>query len=362
MVRFILKKIKECKIDSSYDTLISCSLFAMKNSYRKFDAYIQRMYGWIHRIPRNAYVRLYIDASVLDKEYFLKFMSKNENNNALEVILYEFPDFIRDEIYHDGTFGSVVRFLSFYGKPFVPKHVKYIWSSDVDMPSYIFSSQNIMDIKRNNADVSYYAFSCYPKRWSKDVEFPIGAGKIITTTKIKYNFKDFENFLDDILAGKYKEDSDAIIKFYNKDFPQAQRPMLDIKYFPYGFDELFVNTYLSPIFSKYRRLVYLNISLEALKRYPSIFETPLPKEFWKKLGEIEYDTWLGKGDYREELKELRKYNKIVRNSLKKDFKMEDIPDRLKICINQYDKYEPKTEVGIKGKMARHWNLVAFVVK
>ena len=361
MIEFHLKTIKECKINSSYDTLISCSLFAMESSYRNFDAYIQRMYGWVHRIPKTAYIRLYVDASVLDKEYFLKFMSKNENNNALEVILYEFPDFVKNEIYHDGTFGTIVRFLPFYGKPFVPKHIKYIWSSDVDMPSYIFNYQNITDMKKNKADVSYYAFSCYPKRWVKDVEFPIGAGKIITSTKIKYNFKDFENFLNDILKGKYDEDKDEVIKFYNENI-NSKRPLKNIKYFPYGFDELFVNEFLSPVFAKHKRVIYLNISLESLRRYPSIFKTPISEGVWKDMMELEYETWVGRGDSRQQSKKLREYNQMVRRAMKPDINEEDIPDRLKICIKQYDRYETKTEAGIKGQMARQWNLIAFVVK
>ena len=97
---------------------------------------------------------------------------------------------------HDGTFGTITRFLPFYNLPEVSKNIKWIWISDIDLPSYIFSYENIKDLKTNKAKVSFFSAACNNREWFPDtVRYPISAGKTIVSTDVKFNISDLEIFL-----------------------------------------------------------------------------------------------------------------------------------------------------------------------
>jgi hypothetical protein len=125
----------------------------MKCPYKSFKQYyIEPMLKWIDKIPRNAYVRLYVDESVIDDEDFKELYDKKIRN--LEIVFYQYDDFYdKDPNYdgsicpkyerftqktpngyagHDGTFGSIVRLLPFY-KEYRPKYIKYVWITDIDL-------------------------------------------------------------------------------------------------------------------------------------------------------------------------------------------------------------------------------------
>ena len=63
-------KVSNSPSSPSYDILISTSLFMMKEAYRKFPEYVNSFLNWFPQIPRNAYVRMYVDDSVIDNEDF----------------------------------------------------------------------------------------------------------------------------------------------------------------------------------------------------------------------------------------------------------------------------------------------------
>ncbi len=273
------------KIDTSkYDILISTSLFMMKCPYKSFKQYyIEPFYKWIDKIPKNAYVRLYIDESVIDNIDFKELLDKKIKN--LEIVFYQFDDFyINDVNYdgsicpkyekyttekangytgHDGTFGSIIRFLPLYSE-FRPSNIKYVWVSDIDLAFKAFNFKYINNLKKNNAFVSFFSKSCYNKPWVDiEIKYPIFANRIIMDTRIKLNKKDFFNFLKDVRELKYQNIYDEIsIHYSNKD-----REVKDVKWFPVGFDELFVNKYLHPIFLKYKRIIYFDISLSLFRDY-----------------------------------------------------------------------------------------------
>jgi hypothetical protein len=345
-MKYTLKTIKKCVTYTKLDVCISCSLFEMINPYQKqgINMYIRKFLKWYDKIPRTAYVRLYVDASVLDKEMFIILMNENKYKK-LEIVLYQFDDFLHeDQIHHDGTFGTMTRFLALYNQPVLPSNIKYVWTSDLDMHPYIFSYENILDLKRRNVDLSYYSVSCYNRPWvSDDVNFPVLAGKIITKTSVKYDFKLFKMFIDDVLSGKYKQ-----IKQKLKEHGGRRYDMEYIKYFPYGFDELFTNLYLIKEFENHSILIYFNISLDYLKN-----DLPIPKE--KEIAELEYKSWLFGSDKKVKEK-LLKYNEQIYDYVKdKDFKS----SRNKKCIANFNEYKDL----VFEESALNWSLsVPIVVK
>jgi hypothetical protein len=353
-MKYVLRKIKSLNFPEikelnfpeikslKYDVMICCSLFKMKDSYRDFSKYVKNFLSWIYKVPKTACVRLYVDESVLTDESFKILFDKNIPH--LEIIFYQFDDFkvfdsedsegsdgIKNSVYHDGTFGSIVRFLAFYNKPSIPDTIKYIWVSDVDLPAYTFDYDNITRMKRMKADISFYSKACNNNEWFPDSsENPINAGKVIISRKVKPNFKDFENYLSDVLNNKYEELKQRIMK--NREGRQHYSPA---KFFTYGFDELFLNTYFVKVVKKYNHLIYYEITLDTFRKY---IDDPIFEEYKKIDNEI-WNNPLTKNTKENKLK-LREINDRIYQKIetvKDDIKSK----RLKICIKDYDKYRNK---------------------
>lgn len=287
---------------SNYDILISVSLFMMKEAYRKFPEYVNSFLNWFPQIPRNTYVRMYVDDSVIDNEDFKKIMDLKVHN--LEIIQFYCKEFFEENEsnspkspriskiplrskrasisisqneefpkgYHDGTFGSIIRLIPLFEKP---PGVKYIWISDTDMPAKFFNYRNIKEMQNNNAKVFYYSKACYDKPWSEGIRYPIGAGRIIMNSRVELNKGLLTRFLNDILKGKYH---DVLVDIKRKfEDEGSYRSFQNIRLFPYGFDELFTNKYLYPIFKQYKRIIAFEIGLSTFLQ-EKIVEIPGKKK------------------------------------------------------------------------------------
>jgi hypothetical protein len=266
-MKYTLLTIKEIEKVFKYEVMISCSLFKMFKGYKDFEKeYFNKLLGWIDKVEKNTYVRLYVDTSVIDLPGFDKLMDKKNRN--LEIICFQFDEFLmEDGVHHDGTFGSIVRFLPFY-KQFRPKNIKYVWVSDIDVYPRVFSGKNISNMIKDKADVSYISLACYGKPWIfKDNDYPIVTYRlIINVQKVNLNFKDFETYLSDVIKNKYADIYEQI-KQYSIDNNELNRiPIYEyIKYFPYGFDELFVNKYYPKVLKFYKRRIALVLNLYIYK-------------------------------------------------------------------------------------------------
>ena len=339
---YAVKYIHKCEDYSKYNLCISFSLFKMKAAYRDFSRYINDFNRIINQIPRTAYARLYVDASVLNDKSFINLL--NKNIPSLEIVLFEFPDFIGDSTpenyHHDGTVGTMGRFLALYNIPALPKNIEYIWVSDVDMPSYIFTFDNILDLKKNKAQLSYYSKSCYIKEWANDkLEFPILAGKIITKTSVKYDIKLFNQFLEDVLSKKYNKMKVAILNRLTELKGGHYMRNEDVEYFSYGFDELFTNHYLIKDVEKYKRLIYYDITF---KEIGYMYDIPLFKE----MNKVDGNLWRGI-ERKKNHQQLLAISKEIYNL---------IPEKNR-CLQEFNKYKNKTIIN-----KQVWGLTTLIVK
>jgi hypothetical protein len=343
-MNYSLRYIKRCKILFTFDTCISVSLFRMKYSYRDFSRYVKDFRRWLPDIPKSFYVRLYVDASVLQEPSFIELF--DANYPKLEIVLYQFDDYLDDDgIHHDGFFGALTRFLVLYNKPALPKTVKYVWVSDLDLPTFIFSYQNLLDLKMNKARLSYLSWSYYDKEWvSETIRYPILAGKIISKTSIKYNFSDFETYLSDLIKGKYDDIKNAILQRLGKE--GEKHYMKNVKFVPYGLDELFCNIYLTKEFEKHRRLIYYDINLSRIS-----YKYDIPH--LQQLKKLEAKTWYAKPtpEIRHRLLELNEEVYQFMQSQKVD------EHRIKVCLNDFQKYKGY----IDRKLSPMWGLTVPVV-
>jgi len=338
---FTLFPIKEIN-HTKYDTLLSCSLFKMIEGYKNFEIeYIEPLLKWIYKIPKNSFVRMYVDASILDENGFKKILDMNIPH--LEVILYQFNSFLKEDgVHHDGTFGSMVRMLPLY-KQFRPKNIKYVWITDIDMPVKVFNYKYIDKMEKKKIPITFYSKGCYNKPWSDTkIKYPIGIGRFITSTKVNYEFKDFENYLLDIINGKYKNIYEKIKEYYVSRNSQNQIKTFEhIKYFPYGFDELFVNNFLAKKISIYRRIVIFDINLN------EFYKETLTGKDKREYHMLFSFSWENIRPMNKELKtKLIELNKKISDRLK------DKPEmNVDYCIRDFDENYKKVDFNEIGLMA-----------
>jgi hypothetical protein len=381
---YYVKTIKSLKDYSKYDTCISTCLFKIRFPYNEFSYYVYKLKTWMKKIPFSSYIRIYVDGSVLEDKSFLSLY--DDDKSRIEIVLFDFKDFgmlspksdfliqstpadnniIEEEdssnmiYHHDGTFGTMSRFLALYNKPELPKNIKYVWVTDTDMPSYIFSYNNILDLKKYKSQVSYYSKACYDREWiPSDIHYSIGAGKLISSTKVKYDFSHFERFLFDVYENKYADIKNRIIE--RRKSSKTHR-VIGVKYFPYGFDELFANLYLIKDIEKYTYIVYYEISLEHFDKYTSLLsekerEEYLKSDVYKNLTKAETKAWSSNSD-NERLKtkrELIKYNEQM-YKYAKNIPLEN--QRMQLCRSDF--FELKNKVSFDTKTS--WGLSSIVVK
>ena len=323
----------------SFKVCISVSLFKMSDPYRNFNKYVTRFLEWVYTIPPNMFVRLYTDeASLMSKEFQI---IVNKEINHLEIFIYDYPEFrsraSKSYGFHDGTFGTLMRFLPLWDKDLWNKYkIDYVWISDVDIyPSFL--NTDILDMmKKEKAKVAYYSKACYDKPWvPDDMNFSIGAGKVIFSKKAIVSEYKFNRFLRDILSGKYKWLKNAIKKYYRiiKD-EKTLKSVIKNKYITYGFDEYYCNVILYSDIEDYKTLVQYNLDLRVLK-----YNYPDYKNKYT-LDELEFKLWTGEeNDNTEFKKETDKfYNYILKQNILTDKADKILSNRFKICLEDYGKY------------------------
>jgi hypothetical protein len=337
--KFDLQKIKK----SNYETCISCSIFKMRTAYKPFNQYMDAFINWVGGVSKKVMVRLHVDESIIRDESYQTLLDKNFDN--LEIFKYVDERFLEDDnIHHDGTFGTMPRFMALFDKELRDVYkIKYFWISDVDLEPQMFDYNFINNMKKANCDVSYASFACYDRPWiPDDVEFPMVIYRVILKSNVKVSKKVFDDFLQDTYEGKYKNVKDEIAEYYSKDKPKTDAG-LSAKYFIYGFDEIYANSFLVRELTKYKQLIYYGLSLGRFTRYLEIPDK-------KKLYAYEGMARQGKGNLRFNINQLKKIHVELTKFLDKQ-DLTNLPKRMQICFDEYKKYKNKIRDDLPEFMA-----------
>jgi len=318
----------------AFKICISVSLFKMADPYRNFNKYVSKFLDWIYKIPSNTFVRLYTDeASLMSKEFQTII---DQEINHLEIFIYDYPEFksFAPKFYdfHDGTFGTLMRFLPLWDKELWSKYkIDYVWVSDVDIyPNFL--NTDILDMmKENKASVAYYSKACYSRPWvPDDMNFSIGAGKVIFSKKAEVSEYKFKKFLREILNGKYKWLKEKIKKYYKMiNDERTLKSVIKNKYITYGFDEYYCNVILYSDIQDYKTIVQYNIDLRGLKfNFPDYKNKSL-------LDTLEFKLWTNEDtdNTKFKLETDKFYDYILEHK-----ESVNISNRFKLCLEDYGKY------------------------
>lgn len=312
--------IKPLETVKRYETCMSCSLYEIKGSL-KFDKYFASLRNIIYTsLNTKTFLRLYVDESVLVKPGFQKWMMNNKPN--LEVYKYEDERFLlEDRIHHDGSFGMMPRFLSFFDKDL---DVDFVWVSDVDMKPEEMTYKYISEMKKNKAQVGYSS-RCYLKDWiPENVDYTIINSRLIISKDVEISRYGFDKFLKDAYEGKYEELKETI---QGKKIA-TQHEQDGVKIFIYGFDELYTNTSIFDKVKNYTRLIEFDIGLFPLRWYHKNREL-VERSFFNVLNDRK-----NKDKF---IKLFKLYEEIA-----KDFKNQGDPNE-KICANKFNKFKEEAK-------------------
>jgi len=241
------------------ENAITMCYFTMKNPYKKlelYSAYLDRQLCMISKSFLSDWtIYLFIDDSVINETIIKKLIT--DNNKNLTIIKYECKEFKVDNKYHDGTFGSIVRFMPFFNDGFFSKH-KYIFSTDVDTKQLLISERDINKMEKHDIQMLWGSYIYYNKPWAKKVNILAGC---LLLKNINFPKSMIIKYLEKINEGKYNilKDDIKLEKYKN------------INKFYYGTDEYFLNhfvyKYIKKHNIKYATKTYISID----QLYKSIY-------------------------------------------------------------------------------------------
>ena len=96
--------------------LICCSLFKMKNSYKDFSMYTEGIYeilNFYDSSNQDIIFRIYFDESLDEEESWKEALQEIEKREYTELVKYE-CERVKDGKFHDGVFGTLMRFLPLF--------------------------------------------------------------------------------------------------------------------------------------------------------------------------------------------------------------------------------------------------------
>jgi len=163
-------------------------------------------------------LRIYTDDT--GKNIVLKLV---EHDPHISVYHFNCPLF-RQGKGHIGTFGTMVRFL-----PFFEKGLDYVWCSDIDVPDFYLTMNDLKEVKDNKCDMRISTHICYERK-VYGRQYTIIAGRLIS--RVQWPKVILTKFLNKLADGGLKKE----VKLLNDSNTRKNPSKI-----PYGIDEYFLN-------------------------------------------------------------------------------------------------------------------------
>jgi hypothetical protein len=202
--------------------VLTCCFFTVGEAYRDFSQYIGNLKRFLLQTEplKQFEVRIYTDDTGKDIA-----LEVAENKPRVSVLHYNCPDF-REGKGHVGMFGTLVRFLPMF------EDLDTVWSSDIDIPDSYIDPKIFERVKHLKAEFMISTYICYDRKvWGR--KYTILAGRFISRIQLPRAL--LTRFLNNFTNGKMDEAVERI------NVGNTRKPRSD---FPYGMDELFLNTYV----------------------------------------------------------------------------------------------------------------------
>ena len=264
--------------------VISCVLFRLKENYKSSKIYYDGLKNLINALDTvfsDYYFRLYYDSSIITPEHteniinneikklWLPLLNDLKKRKKVQLIYYECEKF-KKGIYHDGLFGTLLRFIPLFDYE-ENNNIDEVIITDIDMTGAIIINikKTLLFMRNNKSKFHFRSHSCYtslPRFDMFDDEeikmfpYPMLAGQIIS--QIKFPSYIFENYLK-CMSNKETNECSFISKFIESQRDTKYNPMkvnIDND-FVYGIDELFLAKYIAPYIREHKIIYSCTLSL-----------------------------------------------------------------------------------------------------
>jgi len=235
---------------SNKKNIISCSFFKLQTTdYKNFDIYINGLINLYNYIVKNNVeytLRLFIDESVYrDKSLFDKISLLKK----IDVIIYHCQDYVSNEIYHYGLFGTLVRFFPFFDFDNNDADTVVIFDID-DSPKNL---KNIFEYietfneynKNNNEDIYFLKIGSINKNTIFN-DFPMLVKGVPNPYCIAPRWVNFKRIDKDIIYHYFNLVNKTKVKLTLYDYKiKLNSNYITHDIFIYGIDEYFLNITLN---------------------------------------------------------------------------------------------------------------------
>uniref|UniRef100_A0A6C0CUV9 Glycosyltransferase n=1 Tax=viral metagenome TaxID=1070528 RepID=A0A6C0CUV9_9ZZZZ len=205
--------------------VVTCCFFTVGEAYRDFRQYIGNLKRFIQQteLLKTFELRIYTDDTGKDIA-----LAVSDGNPRVTVLHYDCPQF-REGRGHKGMFGTLVRFLPIF------EDLDVVWCSDIDIPDRWLDERQLHLMNKHKCDFFLAKFICYDDKVVWNRKNTILAGRFIT--KIQFPRALLTRFLNMFTEGKLSE----IVNRINDENTNLtnNKPASE---FPYGMDEVFLNT------------------------------------------------------------------------------------------------------------------------
>jgi len=223
--------------------IIVCCLFKLKNQYRNIVFYIKQLQLSIKKIPDDIILRIYYDKSI-EKEIKENFIHPN-----LELIRYEFPQFLTKDNTHKSLFGTIIRTIPIFD-----------WGDEAnDSIIYcIHDADTFIDYKEINNIIKYMQknkyniYDLFNDCVYQELENRSKCNRVIEGELLLANCIIIDKIDCSILTNFLKDTLNLTIELkkwidFNKKIRNNKN---QIAPFFYGIDEYFMNCYIFPEWKK----------------------------------------------------------------------------------------------------------------
>ena len=233
--------------------LICCSFFKMYNKgYKDFSIYLKGiyfMYNYVIHKVKNYSIRLFIDNSIYKDENIMKILKKMDK---LEIVVYECQLLLlkKNSNYHEGLFGTLVRFFPMFNFP--NNDAKNIFVTDIDDIAFKTVLENVNNMVKNKKIKNIYLIKI--GNLSKNVKYKYKSYKnIITPYCVAQSFVSFLRINYNVIidfVNNVKKSTEIYSYYYemikNSNFNnELMKKYNGTTNFIYGIDEYFINKTLT---------------------------------------------------------------------------------------------------------------------
>ena len=285
----IFKKLPKKKIN-----IVSVCLFKIDNGYHDFSRYLngaKRLKEFTKMIDYT--LLIFIDDSIYtNKEIYDKLLENTFDDNTI-YIKYNCPKFKKDENFHKGLFGTLVRFFPLFDFPNNPFKKVIISDIDFDKSSFNRMFTYFITMKKLKLDSLCKVYSSleYSPQFFK------------SNKRLYRNKDDIAIMACSMFFNKKKLDYNIIVNYLNKIMDTSSELYKDMRkktliheiddVFAYGVDEYFLSNILYYIFKKYDINIcyyksfdllhflnvlhkqYINKTLKNVEEYKKLLQTVL---------------------------------------------------------------------------------------